>query len=148
MSMSEKPMATDPMSTVEYPPVLETTNCSFQNQPPADHPRGRKRGISALLKDITNSRLQETRRSFVRAKRIMVESQSHAYAPCGNPVQGGKCGGNKRRKSDFVKDVKEYCTAHDHLPKITDLPSGMWQAFTEKCIIIMQKTLAIHILLV
>ena len=52
-----------------------------------------------------------------------MESQSHAYAPCGNPVQGGKCGGNKRRKSDFVKDVKEYCTAHDHLPKIKDLPS-------------------------
>ena len=161
MSTSEKSLATDPMSTDEYPPVLETTNGSFQNQPPADHPCGRKRGISALLKDITNSRVQETRRSLtnsrvqetrrsaVRAKRSMVESQSHAYAPCGNPVQGGKCGGNKRRKSN---DVKDYCTVHDHLLKIKDLPSDMHDymaGFLQRnASYEVQKALAIHILLV
>ena len=161
MSTSEKPLTTDPMSTDEHPPVLETTNGYFQNQPPADHPRGRKRGISVLLKDITNSRVQETRRSLtnsrvqetrgsaVRAKRIMVESQSHAYAPHGNPVQGGKCSGNKRRKSN---DVKDYCTVRDHLPKIKDLPSDMHDymaGFLQRnASYEVQKALAIHILLV
>lgn len=96
----------DTISTYECHPVLETTNGSFQNQPPADHPHGRKRGISALLKDITNCSDQETRRSAERAKRTMVEAQGHVYA--GKPVQGGKCGGNKRRKTNDVKDLL-YC---------------------------------------
>ena len=149
MSTSEKPLARNLMSIDDYPPVLETTNGSFQNQPPADHPRGRKRGISALLKDITDSAVQETRRSAVRAKKTMVESQSHVYAPRGNPIQGGKCGGNKRRKSN---DVENYCTVHDHLPKVKGLPSDKHDyiaSFTQRnASYEVQKALAIHILLV
>ena len=68
----------------------------------------------------------------MRAKGVMVESQSHVYTPRGNPVQGGKCGGN-RRNSNYVKDMKDHSPVHDNLRKIKDLRSTtVWQAFTEK----------------
>ena len=81
-----------------------------------------------------------------------MESQSHVCAPHGNPVQGGKCGGNRRRKSNDVKDVKYHSTVHDHLPKIKDLPSDMHDCVAgflqRNASYEVQKALAIHILLV
>ena len=95
------PLATNPVSTDDTPAVSETTNGSFQNyQLPADHPaspHSRKRRISALLQDITNTGVQsETRQSVVRAKRSM-ESHSHVCAPRGNSQRGGKRGGKMQQ---------------------------------------------------
>ena len=81
-----------------------TTTGSFQNQPPvatqaatpaatqaatpAATSRSRKRGISALLQDITNTQ-PESRRSALKAMRT-IESQGCLSAPRGIPVQGSK----------------------------------------------------------
>ena len=62
--------------------VFETTNSSFQNQPPADAaaaaavapaPGTRKRGIAALLQDVTNVVAQpQSRNAGEQARRTML----------------------------------------------------------------------------
>ena len=56
---------------------------------PAATPRSRKRGISSLLQDITNTGEPQSRRSAVKAMRT-IDSQSCLSARRGNPVQGSK----------------------------------------------------------
>lgn len=88
--------------------VLETTNGSSQNQPPADTgptSRTRKRGISALLQDISNGPIQlQCRRAGQQAKRMLESLQSSSYAPRGDPVQGAV---KKHRNAEPVAAVKE-----------------------------------------
>ena len=74
--------------------VFATTNGSFENQLPAATTAGtsgvRKRGISALLQDITNvSDESQTRRACLRAKRNILRDSSRS-TPRGNPAKGAK----------------------------------------------------------
>ena len=97
VSMSEMPLAMVPVSTDNFTTVPETTNHSFQNKPPSGdssapfpHARSKKRGISVLLQDVTNTGIhKEMRDSAARAKRCMV-TKSHVYALRGNPGCKGK----------------------------------------------------------
>ena len=78
-----------PLATVP----AATTNGSFQNHPPPEEPpdatpRGRKRGISALLEDVTNTGHLD-RMSALKAKRAL-KSQNSVQAARGNPARGGK----------------------------------------------------------
>ena len=81
MSTLAMPLATVPAAT---------TNGSFQNHPPPAEPadatpHGRKRGISALLEDVTNTGHLECRRSALKAKRAL-KSQNSVQAARGNPA--------------------------------------------------------------
>ena len=68
-----------------------TSNGSFQNQPPAAATSGkRKRGISALLLDVTNlCGKTQGRTARVKARRDIQSHQRH-FAPRGNPKQGAR----------------------------------------------------------
>ena len=86
--------ATVAVSTDDPTSVLETTNGSFQNhQPPAEPPgaipRGRKRGTSALLQDVTNTDQLQSRISAAKAKRAL-KSQKCSQASRSNPGREGK----------------------------------------------------------
>ena len=100
MSTLAMPLATVPAAT---------TNGSFQNHPPPAEPpdatpRGRKRGISALLEDVTNTGHLECRRSALKAKK----SQNSVQAARGNPARGGKL-----RQGQTVS-VAEHESVHLH----------------------------------
>ena len=68
-----------------------TSNGSFQNQPPAvATSRKRKRGISALLLDVTNL-CGETQARTARVKaRREIQSHQRCFAPRGKPKQGAR----------------------------------------------------------
>ena len=86
-------LATMESGNVSTPATITTG--SFQSQPPAVVPAAasrctRKRGISTLVQDITNTCNQPlSRRSALQARKAM-KSQSVLSAPRGNPAQGGK----------------------------------------------------------
>ena len=141
-------LAISPMSTGDSTTVFETTNGSFQNQaaePPAPA-HYRKRGISGLLQDITNTGEQKrTRRSAVRAKSAM-ESQTYAFAPHGNPQCGGKCGGNMRQArpvSEFVVHESEQLQDNS---LITDIHESLGVYIQRNVSYEIQKARALHIM--
>ena len=121
---------------------------SFQNQPPpADPPastsRSRKRGLSALLQDVTNTDQMECRRSAVRAKRDL-GSQSTVYAPRRNPKRGGKL-----RQTVSVGEVHEPA----HLQQLvsdnellSDVCESLGGYIQRNVSYEVQKGIAIHIL--
>ena len=68
-----------------------TSNGSFQNQPLAAAVppvrKGRKRGISALLQDVTNLAEPHCRGAQLRARAAMQSQQKHS-APQGSSTEG------------------------------------------------------------
>ena len=83
---NQSPVATSAATQAATPAAIPAATPAST---PAATPRSRKRGISSLLQDITNTGEPQSRRSAVKAMRT-IESQSCLSAPRGNPVQGSK----------------------------------------------------------
>ena len=67
------------------------TNSSFQNYPTSSASRKRKRGICAVLQDVTNQQLEtaEKRSSMEKAKSSIQKILTTTdFAPRGNPTLG------------------------------------------------------------
>ena len=91
------------MEQEEIMTVINSTNSSFQNYSTADAAAGptasgtRKRGITALLQDVSNLVDQPRSRSAGQKARRTLQKQATLCAPQGNPAQGAA---TKHRSAD------------------------------------------------
>ena len=120
---------------------MKETNGSFQNQPLPSRCT-RKRGISALLQDITNSCEQPMpRRSAVQVKKTM-EIHSCTSAPHGNSAQGGKL-----RHTSMSRCTGAVHESFNLLQKINDNASEYLTSYTQRKVCFeVQKALAINVM--